>query len=225
VSKEHGVRKGELLDVAQALFLKRGYDATSVNDIIVEAGVSKGTFYHYFASKEELLDAVVEGFGQRLMPRMTAAAASPELDALARLNAVFNEAGQWKAGHWDAVRAIVAPLYREENIHLRLKIIARTVDLYRPLIAGIVAEGVRKHVFDVGDPAGAADLLIEMLVAHRDATAAMLFREDRDPAVLAMIERRIRTFEVMVERFLGVKPGAIRLDDRVMLDAAKAEAS
>jgi AcrR family transcriptional regulator len=44
-----------VLDAAVDLFARQGYDATSVNQVIAQAGVAKGGFYHHFASKEALL--------------------------------------------------------------------------------------------------------------------------------------------------------------------------
>jgi AcrR family transcriptional regulator len=44
-----------------ALFLQRGYDNVSLNDVIADAGVSKGAFYHWFPSK----DALIAAFAQR----------------------------------------------------------------------------------------------------------------------------------------------------------------
>ncbi|TIU12412.1 MAG: helix-turn-helix transcriptional regulator, partial [Mesorhizobium sp.] len=58
VIKPPEIRSAELLDCAQRLFFAHGYDNTTVNDIIREAGLSKGAFYHYFASKEALLEAL-----------------------------------------------------------------------------------------------------------------------------------------------------------------------
>lgn len=52
-------RPGELLDAALALFVEKGYSATRVEEVAARAGVSKGTLFLYFESKEELLKAVV----------------------------------------------------------------------------------------------------------------------------------------------------------------------
>ncbi len=52
-------RPGELLDAALALFVERGYAATRVEAVAERAGVSKGTLFLYFSSKEELFKAVV----------------------------------------------------------------------------------------------------------------------------------------------------------------------
>ncbi len=54
------VKRGQILDGAKRVFMKLGYDAASMNDVTREAGVSKGTIYVYFQSKEDLFGALVE---------------------------------------------------------------------------------------------------------------------------------------------------------------------
>ena len=53
-------RKNEILDVAGELFAEKGYDNASTNDIIAKIGIARGTLYHHFGSKEEILDAIVD---------------------------------------------------------------------------------------------------------------------------------------------------------------------
>jgi AcrR family transcriptional regulator len=59
VVKKAEERRLEILDAAQGLFLSRGYDATTVNDLLNAVGISKGAFYHHFAAKEDVLQALV----------------------------------------------------------------------------------------------------------------------------------------------------------------------
>jgi len=54
--------KGKLISTARGLMLTKGYPSTSVDEIIAAAGVSKGSFYHFFKSKEELGAAVAEEY-------------------------------------------------------------------------------------------------------------------------------------------------------------------
>ena len=62
ISKEHDVRRNEILDKAESLFEVKGYNKTTVNDILREVNIAKGTFYYYFKSKEEVLDAVIDRY-------------------------------------------------------------------------------------------------------------------------------------------------------------------
>ena len=57
--KESEIRRQEILVAARELFIKKGYEQTSVNDILKIVDIAKGTFYYYFASKSEVLDAIV----------------------------------------------------------------------------------------------------------------------------------------------------------------------
>ncbi len=54
--------KIKFLETAQRLMLSRGYTATTVEDICTEAGLKKGSFFHYFKSKEDLAKAVLDRF-------------------------------------------------------------------------------------------------------------------------------------------------------------------
>jgi AcrR family transcriptional regulator len=68
-------RRDDLLNAAQSLFLDKGVAATTVEDITTGAGVAKGTFYLYFASKEAVLGALRDRFGRQLVRKIDAALA------------------------------------------------------------------------------------------------------------------------------------------------------
>ena len=57
----------KILQSAVQLFLGEGYEATSVNDICKHAGVSKGSFYHYFETKQVLFLSLMENWSGRVM--------------------------------------------------------------------------------------------------------------------------------------------------------------
>ncbi len=73
-TKPAGQRRADLLAAGQALFLAKGIAGTSLDDITQRAGVSKGLFYLYFPSKEDLVLALREQFSRELAERMRAAA-------------------------------------------------------------------------------------------------------------------------------------------------------
>ena len=57
--------KGKIIEAAWRLFYRQGYDNTTVEDIIMESGTSRGSFYHYFEGKDSLLSSVSYLFDQK----------------------------------------------------------------------------------------------------------------------------------------------------------------
>lgn len=68
-------KKQNIVHAAHTLFITKGYNASSIQDILDEAGVSKGTFYNYFTSKTQCLIAIMESIGSELSQLRMAAAA------------------------------------------------------------------------------------------------------------------------------------------------------
>ncbi|WP_112194562.1 TetR/AcrR family transcriptional regulator [Pseudomonas sp. LG1E9] len=66
-TKPAEVRLDELMAAAEKLFLAQGVEATTINEIVESAQVAKGTFYHYFSSKNEMLDALAVRYTERFM--------------------------------------------------------------------------------------------------------------------------------------------------------------
>jgi AcrR family transcriptional regulator len=73
--------RDKILDAARAMFGDRGFDATSIAEIGVGAGISKSVLYHYFGSKAGLYQALLEHDGQALIEAVAAAVPAPEVDA------------------------------------------------------------------------------------------------------------------------------------------------
>ena len=61
------LRRAEILHAAQREFGTRGYHNTSINDVIVAAGISRGTFYLYFDSKDALFHELIDGYTHKMM--------------------------------------------------------------------------------------------------------------------------------------------------------------
>lgn len=67
------IRIDDLMSAAAELFIARGIDATTVDDIVAKAGVGKGTFYHYFDTKADVILALRERFSQDFIGRVATA--------------------------------------------------------------------------------------------------------------------------------------------------------
>jgi TetR/AcrR family transcriptional repressor of nem operon len=78
--------KAKLLDAGRQLMLRRGYTATSVDEVCAQAGVTKGSFFHHFPSKEEFGKALLDHHWTMMQEQLASAPFNTLEDPLARLN-------------------------------------------------------------------------------------------------------------------------------------------
>lgn len=62
VTKDPQIRRKEIIDAARDLFIEKGYENTSIDDIVRRVSVAKGLFYYYFPKKESILAAIADQF-------------------------------------------------------------------------------------------------------------------------------------------------------------------
>ena len=125
ISKEGDVRKQELLDAALQLFTEKGYEGTSINDIIKKVGVTKGAFYYYFKSKEEVLDILTERQTDIIIGFLQKIAVEENVSVIEKLNRINADAQRIRAANM-AQRQAASHAYRNElSIILGIKIMEK----------------------------------------------------------------------------------------------------
>jgi TetR/AcrR family transcriptional regulator, cholesterol catabolism regulator len=222
VVKHPDIRRAELLERAAGLFLRDGYDNVSLNDLIADAGVSKGAFYHWFPSKDALIAALAERSAQEAFAGVEDAVAACGGDALTRLNAALR-AGfdvNMKMGGPEQLAAMVS-LLRPDNAHLYGRILAVEQALFRPLLTRLISDGVAEGVFDTFDPEGVADM-IYALAARTNSNVLEVLQAADEPARENAIDRlatRFRLHGLAIDRTLGLPDGSIATLTRAQVEA------
>ena len=211
--KAPAVRRAELIDCAQRLFLLKGYERTTVNDVIEATGLSKGAFYHHFRAKEDLLEAIAARFAQQGLAFVTSVQGNTSLNALERLNTLLAVSRKWKAENLPQLRAMFTAMLRPENAVLYFRIINAMYSATAPTLAAMIEQGAREGVFDVCDAKTTADALVWLGSArHAIVARAMAAAEsgDVDEAV-QQIYRRFKAEGLIIDRILGLPPGSVDL--------------
>ena len=215
VIKHPELRREELLDQAQALFLAHGYDRASLNDVIAAAGVSKGAFYHYFASKEALLEALAERFARQALAGVQDVLDDPRLDPLNRLNGLLAKSRQAKIETASEAWALFETMFRPENLVLFHRINLAAGASFSPLLVKIIRQGVEDGTFRTFDPEGVADMVMQFgMATHGVVAKAIASGSDADMEVaIEALEKRVRLYEVALDRILGLPDGSIRISE------------
>lgn len=220
IVKSAPVRRDEILDAAQRLFALHGYDATSVNQIIGEIGVSKGGFYHHFQSKEDLVEALACRYAQQTAAMADETLSDPTLDAFSRLIGFIATMRRQKLDSAAELRATFEPLFRPENVQLFERTHRAVNAVVQPILTRIIVEGVAEQTFETSDPENAAETILHLLSSNRELITTLYMTRDR-----LTFERLSRTLldkltylGTVIDRILGLPEGSIELADRSMLD-------
>jgi AcrR family transcriptional regulator len=218
VSKDHEVRRNELLDIAQQMFFEGGYETTSVNDIIEKAGVAKGTFYHYFKSKEDLLDSLVDRWNEGTLERVRALVTEEEMPALEKLKLFFRTIRDFKVENIDLMITLMKVLYRDENLLLRHKIFKKQIDLLVPEFVKVIKQGESEAVFETVGAEGTAEFLFQATFNFSETIVDLLLQALEKPELIATIMEKAHVYERLVERILSAESGSFRVVDRKIIE-------
>ena len=134
-------RKQELLQIAYRLFIQKGYEETSIDDIISEAHIAKGTYYYHFPSKEATLEEVINMMITEEVGKARAILAAP-IPVPQKLVGIITSLRPEQDES-----EIANALNRNENIVMHEKIGRRIVDEAVPLLTEAVSEGISQGLF------------------------------------------------------------------------------
>lgn len=160
-------RRQQILEAALAVFSRKGFHAANVSDVAAEAGVSQGTIYWYFESKEELLNAALLAFfvdfGEESLRAVEGCETAEEkLRCLGRSMESLSETAEGLftlfLSYWSSSDR------RDEVAQMWGELLAE----YKDLVVGIIEEGVRSGEFRPLD----ADSLVWAILGAYDGLAA-----------------------------------------------------
>jgi len=211
VIKHPDLRRSEILDQALTLFLSCGYDQISLNDIIAQAGISKGVFYHYFLSKEALLAALADRFARQMLVELDDVLKNRDLNPLERLNSFLAKGTRIKTELAPGAWAVFGALFRPENQLLYQRIAAASELMFRPVVTEIITQGVKEHIFNTADPEGVADLL-QQLASNTYPFVTRIIKattEKERQEVLKAFHKRLQLNGIAIDRLLGLADGTL----------------
>ena len=212
-------RRSELITCAHKLFYTKGYESTSVSDMVTEVGVAKGTFYHYFESKQAILEALVAELSEQGLKLYEAIAADKTLNAVQKWMQTAQVIGDWKIERKAELLALARVIQTDGNVLLRYKLWTRAMQVVAPELAKIIARGVEEGVFETAYAEETAEAIYAVSTAFSETITDILLNPDDydDPEALA--RRRIAAVQTAIERVLGAAPGSLPIIDEQTLCA------
>ena len=197
VVKEAAERRNEILDAAEVLFVTKGYDKTSTNDILDKVQIARGTLYYHFKSKEDILNAMIDRINSSLFAKAEAIAKDSSVSVIERIVMTITSLRV----NTDIGNEIITQVHKPQNALLHQKMQKSLVDGILPILVKLVEEGNAQGIFNAKFPKETT----EMLVLY----STIAFDDDYDESPES-VQMRITAFLYNVERLLGAKEGSVQ---------------
>lgn len=198
-------KRQELLNAAEKLFCGRGYEATSVQDMMQSAGLSKGGFYHHFASKEDVIKALCVRRAERAEAYAEAELATADT-SMGRINAVLHSFIPLRREEADFVSMLLPLIAKPEGRAIAMTYQDALAEAFLPMLAAEVAAAAAVEV--VCPPVKDVESIILHTVNHcwMDILAMLIGNGEQRTeriALLNVLTKYRRTLEVLLDAPYG----------------------
>ena len=197
-------RKKEIFDAAEILFVTKGYPKTTIDDILKVIGIAKGTFYYYFKSKEEIMDAIVMRFIASGVLEAKAIAADPNLTVHEKFMMIIMS----QKPEGSNKEQMIVQLHLVNNAQMHLKSVVESVLQLSPVLTEVLEQGINEHIMHTPYPREAIDLIL--------VSSSFLFDESIFKWHPDEVDRKIQSFIYMVEVILGAETGSFSFLSAIM---------
>ncbi|CAG0931826.1 HTH-type transcriptional regulator TtgR [Thermoflexales bacterium] len=211
--EKHAVKRKEILDVAQRFVYTKGYEQMSIQDILGELQISKGAFYHYFNSKGDLLEALIEQMRQEVEPIILPVVNDPDLPTFDKLHHFFDTAARWKTARKEYILSLLRVWYADDNAIVRQKASANVIKWAAPLLAQVIRQGMREGVLTTLFPDQVGEILLALLQSLGDAFMELFVSSEPQSDKAQRAASLVAGYNDAMERMLGAPPGSLNLID------------
>ncbi len=186
IVKKPDVRRSEIVAAARQLFLTKEYEHATMQNVVEALNIAKGTIYHYFKSKEELLDAVIEDMTEEDHVRKRDLLKGLKGNALDKIRALID----MNKSHAE----VIQQLHRPGNIGLHARLLAVALCKEAKLYHSLIQQGCEEGLFHTAHPLEAAEFLLAGVQFLTDVGIYPWSSED--------LKRRACAFPALIETLL-----------------------
>ncbi|EDZ50810.1 MULTISPECIES: TetR/AcrR family transcriptional regulator [Bacillus] len=197
IVKEYEERRKEILETAERLFLTKGYTKTTVNDILKEIGIAKGTFYHYFKSKEEVMDEIIMRIIKEDVTKAKRIVSNPDIPVLDKLFKILMEQSP-KSG--DVKEKMIEQFHQPNNAEMHQKSLVQSIIHLSPVLTEVLEQGIEEGIFSTAYPQETIELLL--------SSAQVIFDDGLFQWKPEEMMRRAKAYIKMMEVSVGAKEGS-----------------
>lgn len=206
-------QKEKIANTAMKLFIQKGYEYSSINEIIQKSHISKGSFYHYFESKEDLMNFLAQEIIAAMIPGVQKIANNPKLNALEKIQKSFNNIRNFKFKNRKKIMLLAKVMYKEENLKLRYYINNMALDLYQPIYTKIISQGQKEGVFHIQNAKDTAEIMFRSALMMGEMLIPIILQKKLTLKNVKIFIRRIKLYKKILKHILGIQDSKIDIFD------------
>jgi AcrR family transcriptional regulator len=210
---EYNQKRTEIIDSAVKFIYTLGYEQMSIQNIINDLQISKGAFYHYFNSKQDLLEASVQRMVDDVLKVIDPIVSDPNLAAIDKLQLYFQQASIWKAERAEYIMAIYKVWYKDENTLVREKTYQNVNKAISPSLELIVEQGIREGTFKISSAAMMGNVIYDLVFGMGDNFTRQLLEDGHIKTSADHLKAIMQVYIASLERCLGIEAGSIKIID------------
>jgi AcrR family transcriptional regulator len=216
--EEHMAKRNEILNAAQKLIYTKGYEQMTIQDILNELGISKGSFFHYFISKQAMLEALIERYMDEGEGQLAPVVKEDRLSAIEKLNKYFTIANKWKSGQKEYLIHLMRIWYSDDNAIVRQKMLSSSTKRIAPMLDSIISQGVFEGTFKPAYPDLAGEIMLSLIQNCWDRMTEILLANMQRSDSSLMMRETIAAYTDAIEKVLGVPTTILKLIDHETID-------
>ena len=211
--KKGDMKRSSILKAAETLFFEKGYEQTSVQDILDALSLSKGGFYHYFPSKEAILEEICENRVVERFNRLGVELSSVRISPMDRLNLLLRMVNLFDRDEPKFAALMLKICYLDGDVRIRDRLRDLVVERLKPYMDDAIQAGVDSGDFYVRHPGWIGQIVLSMASDADDAACRMLSMNAENPECVIEIAELLNACRDAIETLLGAPFGSILLFD------------
>ncbi len=213
IIKKPAERRSEILNAVQRLLYTKGYEQMTIQDILDDTQLSRGALYHYFDSKQAMLEGLIERTGEEGIQLIRPILTDPHLNALQKLQVYFDAAMRWKTTQKANLIPILKIWYSDDNVLLREKELAAGKKVMVPLLKEVLRQGITEGLLVTPHPEQMTEVLVSLILSLSDTLGALILAGQARSTDVAQVEATVAAYTYAIERALGTAPDSLKLID------------
>lgn len=211
--KKGDLKKIQILDAAEKLFFEKGYEQTSIQDILDALSLSKGGFYHYFDSKQSMLGEICERRAMNRYEKLTGELYLSRRSPIDKLNLLLRQVNLFETESTQFAALILKICYQERDAAIREHTRRIAIEKLTPFINDVVGEGLEDGILHTRYPVDIGRLALMLAWDVDDAACAMLAKDPDNPECIIPIMEMLNAYRESVETLLGAPFGTLEIFD------------